>query len=59
VIGFLIAAVLSAFLTQRYTDAEARRMRCEYLEAERARGLGEMRRKLGLPEAPTRRQGAA
>ena len=52
--AFLIALVITPLMAQRYMDAETRRMTCDYFEAERARGLAQMQKKVGLPGAPSK-----
>ena len=48
---FLVTVVLTPIIVQRYLmDAETKRMRCDYFELERSRGLEQMRKKSGLPE---------
>jgi hypothetical protein len=49
---FAVAVLVTLFVAERYTKAESRRMSCDYLEADHGRGLGDMRRKFGLPDAP-------
>jgi len=54
IILFVVAMLVTLWGVQRFLmNAETARMTCDYFEAERTRGLDEMRKKVGLPDPPT------